>query len=372
MRGSDRNPETEAFGLEAESFVGKDAASIRRLLDEGACTLVVATEGVPAGWPAEILETGYDAELGGHLLRWRYQAADGSWHGHYGHLRPEPIAAWDPAPAYVYTRQPRRTPETRVRPIVEVAFGRDGRCLRASALTAEFVLRNRLQMAALWQGGRTAGTEVAATGETVPGPDLASEIGRMIGLDPPPQQTTLRGVACREGAAGLARWAWAVDLGAVIFVDARMNQRVVVTFRREGQPTLALIEDAAVTTPRPLPPEGLRLILEDPDSAPRFRFDLYGARADIALTTGSGRHLAVDLLGILRPLAPSAGRAVPMTGLVLLARNPSPQTVEPRFAHEPMSNRIRIRGVPPLSFRVLHVLSDEDGAGFAAVALRWD
>jgi hypothetical protein len=179
-------------------------------------------------------------------------------------------------------------------------------------------------------------------------------------------------VACKEGAAGLVRWTWTAALDGLLYIDGTMHQRLTVHCLPDLEPRLSLIEDAAVTAPAILPPIGVRLVLRDQSDVCRLRFDLYGYPPDLTVDDGSGRRFATGVLAVGRALAPNGRPAGNVTALVLLAREPAAPGADARFMHEPMSKRLRVRGVPPVSFKLLHALSSDEPPGFACVALRWD
>lgn len=367
----DTNPETEALGIDPAAFVGLDAAAIRRLVGGEECALVIATEGAPPGWPAEIVETGVDAGGGGFALEWRYQDARGEWRSHYAYLRPEPVTAWDWIPAYVYTRRPLRTPATRIRPIIEVAFDRDGTCRRASAAIAEFILRNRIQFANLFPA-----QEFPVAAEPVPAPhpgetDVAADLTAALGLPAPSEQIAVHGATCREGAAGLSRWLWNPEGRVLVYVDAASFQRITVFCAPGEVPTVATIEDHGIGSPMALPSGGLRILLHDADGTPRVRFDAWGSPLGLAVNDGKLRHLPVSVLLAGRPLTPVGLPGGTVTSITLLARGTAPVT-EPRLVHEPATQRLRIRGVPPVSLKLLRSQSWDDPPAYAATGLRWD
>jgi hypothetical protein len=140
------NPETAAIGLDASALEGKSIAEVRKIVDGDDCALVIATEDVPPQLPEEVMEKEPDAIDGMASLTWMYQSEAGEWRHWYcygvdadyvrrvGGPVPEVILG------QIYTKRARATPGIRVRPIVEIAFDRDGICVSASAEAAQFHL----------------------------------------------------------------------------------------------------------------------------------------------------------------------------------------------------------------------------------------
>jgi hypothetical protein len=337
MKRKDEIPETVAIGLDVESLIGKDQKAIRELLDSEACALIVPKEGVPEGWPPEIIERDFNTEHGLHTFSWMMQLADGSWENYYSYGRPDKEKL-DAVPALIYTRHPRETPEVLLRPIAEVALDEEGVCLNATAVNTEFLIRNRLQFAQARLDEPPIEKQVRPVARD-PDSDAAYRLRCLLGLPTPTGVVDIRGVTYKPRAGPPRPWIPSCELKAFMFIDDRYQQRIVVMRESWEEVGICIIEDVGTVAPVAASPDGIRVSLKDGEDQEVLRFDIFSGDLDLRIGDGEGVLWQVILAGV--GYSACAEKAEP--SVFVLARRIESGPVSALLSFDRTEGRLRIR-----------------------------
>ncbi len=340
MIPNDENPETRAIGLDVSRLVGKDRQAIDLMLGAD-LVLVLPANGVPPGWPPEILEREFDKERGLHLLSWQFQLSDGSWTSYYSYGRPD-RSVLDTVPALIYIRRPRATQEVLVRPIAEVYFDDQGRCAGATAKMSEFKIRNHLQFRRIASLLEAPGPQTLSPIENTSRGEPRSELLALLGLAAPARMVEVRDVAWASRPGPPRHWIASCGLEVLMRVDATFTQRLSIGRDSWKEAVLRVLENERVASVT-LDAAGCRLLLKDGAGTEHTRLDIYGGGIDLAVDGSDGRVWPAFLTGSSWYM-PGFGDASPSLFVFARRSEEDPSGLAPRLAFNRESRRLRVLG----------------------------
>jgi hypothetical protein len=292
----DSNPEVDALGIDVESLVGCEAREIREALREMRdAALIVGTDGVPDGWPREIL----DVDASKDRMVWFFQTADGEWFPFYAYSYRKYVVEFCKIPACIYTRKPSMSPFARVRPIVDLMLDSSGRCLHASARWTEHVL----MLARRHRDPSSA----------APTPDVSIEIRpstfrtaiehveRALGLPSPTRVVSIDDFPTDDAGRLSIRLACIGEERGFLVCDASERPRLDVKIVPTKAGELRVVGASGGRPVAPLGSDGLRIALLDDRAVPRLWLDLFAGSLNVRIGDDRGIQRAVQALVLAGP-----------------------------------------------------------------------